>query len=93
MQSKILKFSKSTSLVLTLGQKQALYGFVVEAHVAKGDRDAAVAEFEEINKTLNICTHKRTLLCALIKVSGTDFWACIHKYTSHQLFLSTLVQL
>lgn len=53
---------------LTPGQKQALYGFVVEAHLEKGDREAAVAEFEEIHKTLNICSYRRNLLCALIKV-------------------------
>ena len=62
----------------------------MEAHVAKGDRDAAVAEFEEINKTLDICAHRRTLLGALIKVSSADFWAYTSSHqTSPQLFLST----
>ena len=39
--------------------------------MAKGDRDAAVNEFVELNKTLNLTVHRRALLCALIKEEDT----------------------
>lgn len=51
--------------------KQYLYSFVVEAHVEKGDREAAVSEFEDLNKTLNLCVKRRSLLCSLIKEQDT----------------------
>ena len=37
----------------------------------QGDRDAAVNEFLEMNKTLDLTVRRRDLLCALIKEEDT----------------------
>ena len=40
----------------------------------KGDRDAAVAEFEEFHKTMGVTADRRALIRALVKVNEIEMF-------------------
>ena len=47
---------------------------MVETHLEKGDRDAAVAEFEEFHKTMGVTADRRALIRALVKVNEIEMF-------------------